>query len=101
MTGRPPEKWNTKLKRLLADAMLDNAALKGASARRPQASARRSCTNPAADRAKPALVARLCARSDDRWRTLSHPGGGRRLHARMSGAGGGHIDLGHSGGAGA
>src|SRR5207302_1933818 len=59
-----------------------------------------SMQQAAYDRAEPALVARLCACSDDPWPALPHPVGGRH-RTQMSGAGGGYVDLGYSGGAGA
>ena len=49
--------------------------------------------------AEPALVARLRRRSVHRRPPLPHPGRGRRLHARVPGAGRRHLDLRPAGGA--
>ena len=42
---------------------------------------------------RPALEPGLRLRPADRWPALPHPGGGRRLHPRMPGAGRRHLDL--------
>ena len=92
------EDENAKLKKLLAEAMLDNAVLKvaatpidrtekhrhvwrgtaaGASPWRPQASPGHASTDDAAAGAEPALVTGLCRGHADRWSAVPHPRGRR------------------------